>query len=188
MGFPLLPRALNPFALMRGPRTLTPGVLASFDHIDAAIDAIHALRAQGHRRLTVYSASPNHELEEALEAPVSSVRLFTLFGGLAGLTGGFGMTIWMNMDWPTLVGGKAVAAVPAFVAIGFELTVLIGSLATILGVLLLVLAQGQRGVLYDERFSDDRVGVFVAADAAHARPIEQLFRNAGAVEVRHATA
>ena len=33
----------------------TPGVLASFVHVDAAADAIRALRARGHRNLVVYS-------------------------------------------------------------------------------------------------------------------------------------
>src|SRR5215218_2911831 len=43
-----------------------PGLLASFVHIDAAVDAIRALRAMGQRNVVVYSPAPNHELEEAL--------------------------------------------------------------------------------------------------------------------------
>ena len=82
------------------------GVLGAFVHIDAATDAIRALRARGHRDLTVYSAAPNHEIEEALEHKVSPVRLFTLIGGLTGCAAGFGMQIWMARDWPVLVGGK----------------------------------------------------------------------------------
>ena len=70
-------------ALRKGSRRL-PGLLASFKHVDAAADAVRALRARGHRDLTVYTASPNHEIEEALEHRVSPVRLFTLIGGLTG--------------------------------------------------------------------------------------------------------
>jgi len=62
-----------------------PGLLASFIHVDAAADAIRALRARGIRDLVVYSAAPNHEIEEALDHRVSPVRLFTLIGGLTGL-------------------------------------------------------------------------------------------------------
>ncbi len=167
---------------------IVPGVLASFEHIDAATDAIKALRAGGHKDLVVYCSHPNHELEEALETPVSPVRLFTLVGGLTGCTAAFAMTIWMNLDWPTLVGGKAIAAIPAFVVPGFELTVLLGALSSVLGVVLLSLLLGKRGVLYDPRFSDDRIGVFVSAAAEGAPALERLFRDAGAVEVRHATA
>ena len=41
-----------------------PGVLASFVHVDAAVEAIRALRARGYRDLTVYTAAPNHEIAE----------------------------------------------------------------------------------------------------------------------------
>ena len=61
-----------------------PGILAAFAHIDAAVEAIRALRAMGRRKLVVYSAAPNHELEEALAHRVSPVRLVTLLGGLTG--------------------------------------------------------------------------------------------------------
>ena len=171
---------------MRGKPKLTPGVLASFEHIDAATDAIKALRAMGRKDLTVFSSHPNHELEEALETPVSPVRLFTLIGGLTGTTAGATMTIWMNLDWPTLVGGKAIAAIPAFVVIMFELTILIGALSSVAGVIILATLLRKKGVVYDERFSDDRIGVFVPAKGDDVRKFEQLFRNAGAVEVRHA--
>lgn len=170
---------------MARPR-IVPGVLGSFEQIDAATDAIKALRADGHSDLVVYCSHPNHELEEALETPVSPVRLFTLIGGLTGCAAGFTMTIWMNLDWPLLVGGKAFASVPAFVPIGFELTVLIGALATVFGVALLVVLLGKRGVMYDPRFSDDRIGVFVPAASDQAPTLERLLREAGAVEVRYA--
>jgi hypothetical protein len=166
---------------------LTPGVLASFEHIDAATDAIKAIRAMGRKDLTVFSSHPNHELEEALETPVSPVRLFTLIGGLTGTTAGASMTIWMNLDWPTLVGGKPIAAVPAFVVIMFELTILLGALSSVAGVAILATVLGKKGVVYDERFSDDRIGIFVPATGDEARKLEELFRKAGAVEVRYAT-
>lgn len=172
-----------PFARGRGPAA---GVLASFEHIDAATDAIRALRARGHRDMTVYSSHPNHEIEEALETPTSPVRLFTLVGGLTGCTAGFAMAIWMNLDWPLLVGGKPMASVPAFVVLGFELTVLIGALSSVLGVALLALLLRNKGAAYDPRFSDDRIGIFVPAAGDQARAVEELVRTAGAVEVTHA--
>ncbi|MGH7592517.1 MAG: quinol:electron acceptor oxidoreductase subunit ActD, partial [Gemmatimonadales bacterium] len=98
----------------------TSGVLGAFEHIDGAADAIRELKASGYRDVTVYSAAAHHELEEAIGDPVSSVRMYTLIGGLIGCAAGFGLTIWMSRDWPLKVGGKAVAAIPAFVAIGFE--------------------------------------------------------------------
>jgi len=167
---------------------VTSGVLASFEHIDAACDTIKALRAKGHRKLTVYYSHPNHELEEACGHHTSPVRLFTLIGGLTGTTAAFSMQIWMNRNWPLLVGGKPAVAIPAFVVIGFELTVLVGSLSTLLGVFLLSVGLRNKGVIYDERYTDDRIGVFVPAGAAEAAGLEKQLRDAGAVEVKHAAA
>ena len=165
-----------------------PGVLASFVHVDAAVDAIRALRARGHRNLVVYSAAPNHEIEEALDQPVSSVRLFTLVGGLTGCAAGFGMTIWMSLDWPLIVGGKTIASIPPYVVIAFELPILLGALSTLTAVALLSVLMGKRGIAYDPKYSDDQIGVFVPAGSDQLAPVEQLLRSAGAVEVRHEAA
>jgi hypothetical protein len=162
-----------------------PGILASFVHIDAAVDAIRGLRAMGLRNLVVYSPAPNHELEEALNHRVSPVRLFTLIGGLTGCAAGFAMTIWMSYDWPVLVGGKPIASIPPYVVIGFELTILLGALSTVTAVGLFSLLMGKRGIAYDPRFSDDQIGIFVPAASEQVGRVENLLRSAGAVEVRH---
>lgn len=167
------------------PARPAPGLIASFVHVDAAVDAIRALRAKGYRKLVVYSPAPNHEIEEALEHRVSPVRLLTLIGGLAGCTAGFAMTIWMSYDWPLIVGGKPIAAIPPYVVIGFELTILMGALSTVAAVALFSVLMGNRGAPYDPRFSDDMIGIFVPTVPDQLGPIEQLLRSAGAVEVRH---
>lgn len=172
--------------LKRGRRV--PGLLASFVHVDAASDAIRALRARGHRNMVVYSAAPNHELEEALEHRVSPVRLFTLIGGLTGCAAGFGMTIWMSHDWPLLVGGKTIGSIPPYVVIAFELTILLGALSTVAAVALFSVLFGKRGIAYDPKFSDDQIGIFVPAAGDQAGAVEQMLRSAGAVEVRREAA
>jgi hypothetical protein len=86
-----------------------------------------------------------------------------------------------------LVGGKAFASVPAFVPIGFELTVLIGALSSVMGVVLLIARLRKPGAMFDPRFTDDRIGIFVPAESDQVTTVERLFREAGAVEVRHAT-
>ena len=162
-----------------------PGVLASFEHIDAAVDAIQALKRSGHDDLTVYSAAPNHELEEALGTGSSWVRAFTLVGGLTGCAAGFALTTWMSYDWPLLVGGKSIAALPPYVVIMFELTILLGALSTVAGMVILPQLKKVRGRPYHPRFSDDRIGVFVPCAPPAAADVAQLFAAAGAVEVTH---
>ena len=153
--------------------------------MDAAADAIRALRARGIRDMVVYSAAPNHEIEEALEHRVSPVRLITLIGGLTGCAAGFGMTLWMSHDWPVVVGGKPIGSIPPYVVIAFELTILLGALSTVAAVALFSILMARRGAPYDPQFSDDRIGIFVPAGPDQAGPLEQMLRNAGAEEVRH---
>lgn len=171
-------------------KKVLPGVLASFEHLDAACDAIHALRAKGKakKEFTVYCSHPNHELEAALAQPVSPVRRVTLIMGLTGTTSAFAMTIWMNRDWPTLVGGKPIVAIPAFIVPGFELTVLLAALSSVAAVMVFSKLWDQQGAAYHPRFTDDRIGIFAAGSPAEFGELEALFQHAGAVEVERVTA
>src|SRR5688572_32322523 len=110
------------------------GVLAAFDELDATVSAIEALKENDLGSLIrVYPPTPRHELEEALQAPPSPVRRFTLIGGLLGVTFGYWVAIWISDYWPLVVGGKPVASWVPYTIIGFELMVLIGSLSTVFG-------------------------------------------------------
>ena len=95
---------------------------------------------------------------------MSPVRLFTLIGGLTGCAAGFGMTIWMSLDWPLLVGGKTIASIPPYVVIAFELTILLGALSTVArGGPVLACSWASAGSPTIPSYSDDQIGVFVPA-------------------------
>ncbi len=133
--------------------------------------------------MTVYTAAPNHEIEDALDQPVSWVRLFTLVGGLIGVTAGFAMTIWMSRDWPLLVAGKPIAAIPPYVVLAFELTILYGSLFTVAGIIIMSLVKSLKGRPYLPAFSDDKIGVFVPCGPDQAPAVRDLMAHAGSEEV-----
>jgi molybdopterin-containing oxidoreductase family membrane subunit len=166
----------------------TPGVLGVFGHVDATVTAIRQLKAGPHNELTVYSPIPRHELEDALDQPVSPVRAWTLIGGIAGCSIGAWLTLYMSYDWPVVVGGKPVGSIPPYVIIMFEMTILFGALTTILGIVFNALfARRRQGVLaYDDRFSNDKFGIFVACTPDHAGAVEAVMKGAGAEEVRRA--
>ena len=68
-----------------------PGVVASFIHVDAAVDAIRALRAKGYRDLVVY---PPRQITMRGRS-MGEYGPFLRHLRLTGCTAGFGMTIWM---------------------------------------------------------------------------------------------
>ena len=161
------------------------GVLASFDFLDSAVDAIHALRKAGFKDLRAYMPYPEHHIEEALGYHESPVRVFTLVGGLTGAATGFAFTIWSSMDWPLVTGGKPILSIPTSVVIAFELTVLFGALATLIGVFVLSrLPFTKPIVVYDPEFVAGRFGIRVDAPADRAAEVRQILSGAGAAEVR----
>jgi hypothetical protein len=91
----------------------------------------------------------------------------------------------MSRDWPLLVGGKPIAPIPPYVVMAFELTVLIGALSTVAGMMFLAARDTPRGLAYHPSFSDDRIGIFVPAGGDQAGAVAELLRGAGATEVRH---
>ncbi|UCD24788.1 MAG: DUF3341 domain-containing protein [Gemmatimonadota bacterium] len=160
------------------------GVLAAFRQVDAATDAIKALKELGHKDFIVYTPVPNVEVAAAIGHKVSSVRVWTLIGGLLGVTTGFAMTLWMSYDYPIVVGGKPLGSIVPYVVIGFELTILFGALATLAGVAFNAWKTNQPGP-FDPRFTNDTIGIFVPCEEDRTGPIEELLTSNGATEVRY---
>jgi hypothetical protein len=161
------------------------GVMGAFLELDTTVAAIEDLKKKRLGEVTVYSPTIRHELEHAIDAPVSVVRRFTLVGGLLGVSFGYWIAIWSSTYWPLVTGGKAIASWIPYTIIGFEVMVLVGALSTVAGMFInsriprLSTTSG-----YDPRFSGGHFGIFIACDTAKAPQAEALLREHGAVEVR----
>ncbi len=165
----------------------TDTVLGVFAHVDSTVHALEELRAKGYHDLTVYTPVPVHEIEDVLERerPLSRVRLFTLLGGLTGTCSGFLLTIWSVMKWNLITGGKPIASIPPFVVIAFELTILFGGVATVIGLFVLGrLPRFGHSSAFDPRFTNDRFGVAVHCAPERSASVQEILQKSGAEEVR----
>ncbi|MEX2146059.1 MAG: DUF3341 domain-containing protein [Candidatus Rokuibacteriota bacterium] len=165
----------------------TETVLGVFAHVDTTVRALEELKAKGYHDLTVYSPVPVHEIEDVVERdrPVSRVRLFTMIGALTGTVSGFLLTLWSSVKWDIVVGGKAAASIPPYVVIAFELTILFGGLATLIGMVVLGrLPQFRPSPSFDPRFTNDRFGVAVHCSPDRSPSVRDILRTAGAEEVK----
>src|SRR3982751_5831039 len=146
------------------------GVLGAFRELDSAVGAIEALKEKNVGLIRVYTATPRHELEDAIQAPPSPVRRDTLIGGLLGVTFGYWIAIWVSDYWPLVVGGKPIASWVPYTIFGFEVMVLIGALSTVAGLFIhsriprLTIMVG-----YDPRFSHGEHGDWVVCPPVHVR-------------------
>ncbi|MBI4539813.1 MAG: DUF3341 domain-containing protein [Gemmatimonadetes bacterium] len=151
------------------------GLVASFAHLDATLEAIEALKKRNFTDITVFTPLPEHHLEEALGRGESPVRLFTLVGGLTGAASGFAIATWTSLDWPLVTGGKPIVSIPPFVIIAFELTILFGAIATFVGMFINArLPRVGPLVVYDPEFSAGHFGVHVRTEPVRLREVREV--------------
>jgi len=161
------------------------GVLGAFHEIDSAVHAIEDLKDQRFGDITVFTPTPRHEFEHVMKHPPSKVRLVTLLFGLAGVTFGYWIAVWISDYWPIVVGGKPIASWVPFTILGFEVMVLVGGLATVFAMFAFShVPRLTTTVGYDARFSGGHFGVWVVTDPDRASDAMNILKKHGAEEVR----
>jgi hypothetical protein len=161
------------------------GMLGVFHELDGAVSAIEEAKRRKIGAITVFTPTPRHEFDHALQSPVSPVRRYTLIGALSGALFGYWVSIWGSEYWPLVVGGKAISTWIPYTVFSFELMVLVGGLSTVAGLFIhsriprLTMTVG-----YDPRFSAGHYGVWVQCPPEKLKDAEAILRQSGAVEVR----
>lgn len=119
-------------------RAALHGLMAEFSTPAQILRAAAATRAAGYRRFDAYTPYPVEGLSEALGLAKSRIPLLVLVGGLVGAGVGFWMQYWsMAVDYPFNSGGRPHNSWPVFIPITFEVLVLIGAVAAMVGLLIL---------------------------------------------------
>jgi molybdopterin-containing oxidoreductase family membrane subunit len=162
-----------------------PNILAVFPAMDLLLKGIRELKEVKYENFLVYAPVPHHDIEHALHRPKSPVRIFTLVGALTGFCTGWALTIGSVMNYPLIVGGKPLISVPPFGVIAYILTILFGSIATIIGFLVNArLPQLRLTATYDERLSGDHYGIQIFGNEGSLKAWEKAMKRMGAIEVR----
>jgi hypothetical protein len=114
------------------------GVLAEFDSPAALVAAAHKAHEAGYRKMDGFSPYPIEELAHALGVRPTRLPLIVLIGGLIGGLGGYFMQYYaMAIGYPNDIGGRPLNSWPMYIPVTFELTILGGALAAVLGMLAL---------------------------------------------------
>lgn len=161
------------------------GVMGIFFYVDDAADAVRTLRQAGHRRLSVISPIPHHQIEQALDQGPSLVRWVTFCGGVLGFTAGMALCIYSALSYPMVTGGKELISIPPFMIPAYESMILLGGLTNLLAMLALGrLPQVKLRAPYDPRFTEDRIGIWVPCSGAEADRVKEMLRGHQAEEVK----
>ena len=107
------------------------GYLAEFDDPRRLVAACDQVRLAGYRRTDAYSPFPVHGIDEAMGVKRSWLPYVSFAAGLAGLGFGAFLTIWTHyFSWPMNLSGKPLIALPAYIPVIFETTVLFAGVTT----------------------------------------------------------
>ncbi len=166
----------------------TKYILGHFTDPDEMMHGIDKLQENNISVYDVYTPMPIHGIEDKLGYKRSRLPIAAFCFGLTGTLTGFSMIYYMLVyDWPMNIGGKPAFAMPDFVPICFELTILFASYGMMFTFFFANhFFPGRAPRVMDLRATNDR---FVIAIDAKKNPypdkINSLLNEAGAVEVLH---
>ena len=108
-------------------------MMALFHYEDDFIAAATKLKESGFDRMFCMSPIAIHEVQKVAGLGKSPVRRFSLIGAILGGLSGFALATICALVFILPTGGRAIIAVPPFLVIAYEMTILFGVLATLLG-------------------------------------------------------
>lgn len=161
-------------------------VLGVFGDPDILLSAVKKIRKKGLKIYEVYNPYPVHHLEDALGYSRSRMPVAAFFFGLTGTICAILMQVlMMGVDWPMIIGGKSYIAVPDFVPVTFELTVLFSAFGMV-GTFFVTRDLKPHKVprIFDRRSTDDKhiMAIDLAQNNQSADHIKQLLQEVGAEE------
>ncbi len=104
-----------------------------YDDEAVLFPAVEKVRNSGYKLHDVYTPFPVHGLDKALGHKDTDLHVAGFIYGLTGTSTALGFMSWiLTSDWPTNFGGKPHFALPAFIPITFESTVLFAAVGMVL--------------------------------------------------------
>ena len=164
---------------------MADNALGLFRDPDSALEAARRLKGAGFARPELISPIPIHGVEDVLGPKKSVIKRFTFFGGLFGALSGFALAAGTAVLYLHPTGGRPIITIPPFLIITYEMTILFGILATVLGFLISARFPAIRERVYVPEAAVDRFAVTVACDSGERLGrAEVILREAGAEAVR----
>lgn len=161
-------------------------IMGTFAFEEEFIAAAKNLKSSGFENISLLSPIPLEEAQEVLELGKSPVRRFSLAGAIIGGASGFAMAVATALVFILPTGGRAIIALPPYLVITYEMTILLGVLFTLLGFHIVSGLPAWRDKPYTESAAIDRFVVVVEGAAGEqAARAEAIIRGAGAEEIRH---
>jgi hypothetical protein len=161
-------------------------VVGSFDDEKVLFPAVKNVRRAGYKIHDVYTPFPIHGLDHAMGLRETSLHTAGFIYGITGTTTALSCISWILVkDWPLNIGGKPHFALPAWIPITFELTVLFAAVGMVLTFCYLCqLAPFVKKHVFHPRSTDDLFTMVIeCTDKTSETEVSAFLEKAGAKEV-----
>jgi hypothetical protein len=162
-------------------------ILGVYDDEDEVLHAVSEVKSKGIKIEEVYTPFPIHGLDTALGHPRTRLPIAAFMFGCLGLVCAQALINYtMVFDWPMIIGGKDFFALPDWIPITFEGTVLFTAFGLVTTFCISNdLYPGKKPEILDIRITDDRfvMAINVDKNKKSAADIEKALKDSGAVEV-----
>lgn len=145
------------------------GVAALFNSPNEIIHTVKVLAEQGYTNFDINTPYPLHGMDKAMKLKPSKLGYITLAFGLGGAVFALFFMFWsMSIDYPQIIGGKPFFALPAFIPVTFEVTVLLATVSTVIGLFTFMFGfPDNKSALHDTEYmkkvSVDKFGVVISS-------------------------
>ena len=146
------------------------GISALFKTPDEIISAAKKVADAGFTKFDVNTPYPVHGMDVAMKLQPSRLGFVTLMFGLSGAAIALLFMYWtMSVDYPMVIGGKPFFALPAFIPVTFEVTVLLATVMTVISMLAMFFRLPENkhplhDTNYMKKVSRDHYGVIIESD------------------------
>jgi len=184
------------------PPTVVHGMIAEFNDVDSIMHAAEAVRDAGYKKWDVHTSFPIHGIDEAMGIKPTILPWIVLACGLTGMMSGLVLTLYtmstyFDVDhlpqalrgYEFFISGKPLAALPAYIPVVFETTILFSAFGAVFGMFgLNLLPQHNNPLFTSERFRRATADKFFVAIESRDRKFDaersaDFLRDLGATAV-----
>lgn len=150
------------------------------------LEAARKARARGFKNFDTFTPFPVHGMDDAMGITRSKLPYLSFIAGAIGLVVALKLTVWTHLfSWPMNIGGKPLFALPAYIPIMFELTVLFAGVTTAgaMFVLFLKLPNFKKPIFHPDITNDRFALAIEVSREEEVEPVKRFLKEIQANEV-----
>ena len=150
------------------------------------VDAARKTNQRGFQKFDTFTPFAVHGMDEAMGIKRTKLPYISLLAAFIGICTAAGLEIWTHLySWPMNVGGKPLIALPAYIPIFFELTVLFCGVTTaiVMFTLFLKLPNYKKPIFHPD-ITNDRFALAIEVNSAvEVEPVKRFLKEIQAQDI-----